>query len=87
LVEQASKKACTQVVGAGALMGLPAVMASNRFSVSAEVIDDCDLMFIPREIVVKTLSHSTELCIQALDVLGREVQEMHFITVGVCAGN
>jgi CRP-like cAMP-binding protein len=76
LVEKSDKRACTQVVGAGALIGLPAVMASNRFSVTAEVLDDCDLVFIPRGIVVKTLSHSTELCIQALDVLGREVQEM-----------
>jgi CRP-like cAMP-binding protein len=75
-VEQVCDKPCTQVVGAGALIGLPAVMTSNRFSVSAEVLDDCDLVFVSREVVVKTLSHSTELCMQALDVLGREVQEV-----------
>jgi hypothetical protein len=68
-------------VGAGALIGLPAAMTSNRFSVSAEVLDDCDVVF-SRDIV-KTLSHSTELCMQALDVLGREVQEMrHLVAQG-----
>jgi CRP-like cAMP-binding protein len=76
LVEQSSKRAYAQIVGAGALIGLPAVIASNPFSVTAEVLDDCDLVFIPRELVVKTRSHSTELCIQALDVLGRELQKM-----------
>jgi len=83
LVEQGSKRACTHVVEAGALIGLPAIMADKRFSVTAEVLDDCDVVFVSRQVVVKMLSHSTELCMQALDVLGREVQEMrHLVAQG-----
>ncbi|MGZ5234604.1 MAG: Crp/Fnr family transcriptional regulator [Burkholderiales bacterium] len=76
LAEQGYKRAYTQVAGPGELIGLPAVIASNRFSMSAEVLDDANLTFIPRDVVLNALSHSPDLCMQALDVLAREVQEM-----------
>ncbi len=79
VAEQGYKRACTQVAGPGELIGLPAVMAGNRFSVTAEVVDPADVVFVPRDIVVRTLSHSPELCMEALDVLAREVQGMRRI--------
>ena len=82
LVEHGRKKACTQVAGAGALIGLPAVMANSSFSVTAEVLDDTEVVFIPRELVVNTLRHSQELCMQALDVLGQQVQEVRRVLGG-----
>ena|SRR5436305_283609 len=76
VVEQGRKRACTQIARPGDCIGLPAVMASNGFSVTAQVVDDADLIFISRDKVVNTLSHSPELCMQALDLLAREVQDM-----------
>jgi len=63
----------------GALLGLPALVGSSRLSLTAEITEDSELGFVPRKALVSLLRQDQAMCLHALDLLGREVQEMRRI--------
>ena len=69
--------ACNQRTSA--LLGLPALVGSSRLSLTAEITEDCELGFVPRKALVSLLRQDHAMCLHALDLLGREVQEMRRI--------
>ncbi len=62
-----------KTVGPGCVLGLPANICGKPYSLTAETLDDCDLAFVEREKVVKLLRKDGQLCLHAVEILGREL--------------
>ena len=65
--------ALTSVCGPGALVGLPASLASTNYSMTATVTDNTELRFVPLQALVSLLREHPELCQQLLTLLSAKV--------------
>ena len=66
----------TRVLGPGSLIGLPATVSGEPYSLTAVAIKDCDLDFIPRARVTKLLRTNTTVALQILQILSEEIAQM-----------
>ncbi len=62
-----------RTVGPGCVLGLPANICGKPYSLTAETLEDCDLAYVEREKVVKLLRKDGQLCLHAVEILGREL--------------
>ena len=62
-----------RILGAGAVVGLPATVAGSPYSLTAEVIDDAELAFVPRPAVLSCLQSNPQLCFEVMDLLSGEI--------------
>lgn len=65
-----------RTAGAGCILGLPATMSGKPYSLTAEVLEEAQVVFVPRHMVLKSLEHNPELCFEVLGLLSREVQQL-----------
>ncbi|MBV9085941.1 MAG: Crp/Fnr family transcriptional regulator [Acidobacteriaceae bacterium] len=70
------ERAVSQVVGPGTLVGLPAIITGRWFSITAEALDDAEVIFVERQVLLGTLSRDDDLSIQALNDLGRQFEQV-----------
>ena len=63
-------------MGPGSLLGLPATLNGRPYSLTATVAEDCKLVFVRREAVLRLLRQNTFVCFQALQILGSEISDM-----------
>jgi CRP-like cAMP-binding protein len=63
----------TRILGPGAIAGLPATVSGNPYSLTAEVVDDSELAFVPRDAVLECLHSDPILCFQAMEMLSGEI--------------
>jgi CRP-like cAMP-binding protein len=61
---------------AGAIAGLPASISGNAYSLTAEVVEDSELAFVPRDAVVACLRKNPYLCFQVMDLLSDEIADI-----------
>ncbi len=76
LLSVRSPRAGTMVprtVGPGSVLGLPANICGKPYSLTAETLEDCELGFVDRGKVVKLLRKDGQLCLHAVEVVGREL--------------
>lgn len=66
----------TRILGAGAVVGLPATVSGEPYSLTAEAAQDCELDFISRKDLVALLQHNTTAALQILQILSEEIYEM-----------
>jgi len=62
-----------RILGPGAIAGLPATVSGNPYSLTAEVVDDAELAFVPRDAVMESLQDNPILCFQVMDMLSGEI--------------
>ena len=62
-----------RVLGPGAMIGLPASVSGNPYSLTAKVLEDSELAFVPRKSFVECLRSDSLLCLQAMDILSDEI--------------
>lgn len=62
-----------RILGAGAVVGLPATVAGSPYSLTAEVIADAELAFVPRPAVLCCLQSNPQLCFEVMDLLSGEI--------------
>ena len=62
-------------LGPGSLLGLPATLSEATYSLTAEVIDDADLIFLPRQRLLDLLRQQHHLCFQIMNILSEELTE------------
>ena len=60
--------------GPGSLLGLPAVFGDKPYSMSAEVLEETELGFIPRKEFLELMEKDGKLCMLCLQVLSDEVR-------------
>jgi CRP-like cAMP-binding protein len=65
-----------RILGPGAIVGLPATVSGNSYSLSAKVVEDSELAFIPRDAVLKCLQINPVLCFQVMDMLSGEISDI-----------
>ncbi len=62
-----------RAVGPGSVLGLPANICGKPYSLTAETLEDCELGFVDRAKIVKLLRKDGQLCLHAVEVVGREL--------------
>jgi CRP-like cAMP-binding protein len=62
-------------VGPGSVVGLPASLSDSSYSLTAEVIEDAELVFLPRQRLLDLLREKTDLCFQIMNVLTEELTQ------------
>jgi len=62
-----------RTLGAGSVVGLPAAVGDTPYSLTATVIEDAELAFVPREALVDCLRQNPALCFEVMDILSREI--------------
>jgi CRP-like cAMP-binding protein len=65
-----------RILGTGAIVGLPASVSGNPYSLTAKVVDDSELAFVPRDAVVACLKKNPIFCFQVMDILSEEIAEI-----------
>ena len=73
VMEPSSSVFPPQIVGPGAVLGLPATVAGSPYSLTAEVMDKAEVAFVPRELVLRALSTNQELCFEVMQLLSSEI--------------
>ncbi len=65
-----------RTVGPGSVLGLPASIGGKGYSLTAKTIEDCTLAFVDRKKVVKLLRDNGQLCMHAVEIIGRELTSL-----------
>ena len=62
-----------RILRAGCVAGLPATVAGSPYSLTAQVIEDAELVFIPRQVLMDFLRQNPQLCFEVMDILSGEI--------------
>jgi CRP-like cAMP-binding protein len=65
-----------RTVGPGYVLGLPALFSGQPYSLTAEALEECVFGFVEREKALQLVRQRLDLCLQAADLLAREVHEL-----------
>jgi CRP-like cAMP-binding protein len=65
-----------RILGPGSMVGLPATVSGNPYSLTAKVLDDSELAFVAREAVLECLQDNPLLCFQVMDMLSDEIADI-----------
>jgi CRP-like cAMP-binding protein len=65
-----------RIFGPGVLIGLPATVSGKSYSLTATVVEDSELAFVPRPQVVECLKNNPLLCFQVMDILSDEIADI-----------
>jgi CRP-like cAMP-binding protein len=63
----------SRTLGRGAIIGLPATLSGEAYSLAAEVTEDAQLGFVSREDFLALMASDTSLCLEAMNLLGKEI--------------
>jgi CRP-like cAMP-binding protein len=63
-----------RVVGEGCLVGLPATASGRAYSLTCEVVEDVELMYLSRKDFAKLMKCESEAALKLLGLLSSEVQ-------------
>jgi CRP-like cAMP-binding protein len=61
-------------VGAGALLGVPGTLSRGVYSLTAELLEESQVLFVPAERVSELLAAHPEIGFMMVQILSREVQ-------------
>ena len=75
-------------LGAGMVAGLPGTVSGKPYSLTAKVVEDAELAFVPRKAVLACFQESPLLCFQALHMISGEIADVRtaFKKSGSCLG-
>ncbi|MGC2194095.1 MAG: Crp/Fnr family transcriptional regulator [Terriglobales bacterium] len=62
-------------VGPGAVLGLPAALSNSPYSLSAEVLEDSELVYLSRERLIDLLRDKPDLSMLVIEVLTEELTQ------------
>ena len=65
-----------RIVGPGYVLGLPALFSGQPYSLTAEALEECVCGFVDRERALELVRDRLDLCLQAADLLAREVRSL-----------
>jgi CRP-like cAMP-binding protein len=63
-------------LGSGSVLGLPATLSGEKYSLTAEVTADSRFAFVPRQAVLNLLSRNSDLSLQVMHLLSGEISSM-----------
>ena len=62
-------------VGPGSVLGLPATLSNSDYNLSAEVIEDSELIYLSRQQLLDLLRDQPNLCLLVNDILTQELTQ------------
>jgi CRP-like cAMP-binding protein len=62
-----------RIFSAGSLLGIPATFTGHPYSLAAVAVTDAEVAHVERQAFLDLMTHQTELCREATDMLSREV--------------
>lgn len=65
-----------RTLGPGCVAGLPATVSGAPYSLTAKVLEDSELGYIPRKQVIKLLAANSQLCLLAMELVSQEISRM-----------
>jgi CRP-like cAMP-binding protein len=65
-----------RTVTTGYILGLPATICDQPYSLTAEVSEAATLRFIEQKVVVEFLRGRSDLCLHVVEILGHELTDM-----------
>jgi CRP-like cAMP-binding protein len=65
-----------RVLGPGAVTGLPAAIAGNPYSLTAKIVEDSELGFVPRAQPLECLRNNPLLCFRVMNILSDELADI-----------
>jgi CRP-like cAMP-binding protein len=65
-----------RLLGPGAVVGLPATVSGEPYSLTAEAILDCELDFIPRRELLNLIQSNAAVAFHILQILSEEIFQM-----------
>jgi CRP/FNR family transcriptional regulator len=71
---ESGKRLTLRIAGPGEVLGLGAVMSHTPYEMTAEVLDDSQVVFVRRREIVKFLREHSTVCMQVVNMLS---QDMH----------
>ena len=63
-------------VGAGYVLGLPALFSGQPYSLTAEALEDCVFGFVDRGRAFELIRERLDLCLEAAKLLAHEVRQL-----------
>lgn len=63
-------------VGPGALLGVPGTLSKGIYSLSAELLEDSQVLFVPSERVAQLMTEHPEIGFMMVQLLSREIQAL-----------
>lgn len=72
-MSRGAKRMKYRTVGPGYVIGLPATLTGQPYSLTAEVQQKVEMGFVARDKAFEFLEQDPELCIRLIDFLGREL--------------
>ncbi|HWR16582.1 MAG TPA: Crp/Fnr family transcriptional regulator [Terriglobales bacterium] len=63
-------------VGPGSLLGVPGTLSKGIYSLSAELLEESQVLFVPSERVAALMTEHPELGFQMVQLLSREIQAL-----------
>jgi CRP/FNR family transcriptional regulator len=67
------KRLTLRIAGPGEVLGLGAVMSNTPYEVTAEVLDDSQVVFVRRKELVKFLREHPAICMQVVCMLSQDL--------------
>jgi len=71
-----------RTVGPGYVLGLPALFSGQPYSLTAEALEECVVGFVEREKALELVRKRLDLCLQAADLLAREIRGLRVWQAG-----
>jgi CRP-like cAMP-binding protein len=65
-----------RVLGPGSILGLPATLSGAPYSMTAKVMEQSELDFTPRPVVMELLRAKPSLCFEVMALLSEEIGQM-----------
>jgi CRP-like cAMP-binding protein len=65
-----------RILGPGAIIGLPATVSGNPYSLTAQAVEDSELTFVPRDSLLECLKDDPLLGFRVIDILGCEISNI-----------
>jgi CRP/FNR family transcriptional regulator, cyclic AMP receptor protein len=76
----------SRALGEGAILGLPATLSGEGYSLTAETIEDAELGFVSRNDFLALMAKNPNLCLMAMHLLSKEIASIRSMLVPGNAG-
>jgi CRP-like cAMP-binding protein len=81
-LEEKARRYPERLLGPGCVLGLPATLSGEPYSLTAKAHEKTRLAFVPRGDVLRLLSTNSSLSLEVLRVLSEEISEMRSLFDG-----
>lgn len=76
LTPDATELSLCRVAGPGSILGLPANLSSDSYSLTAITIEACEIAVLPRKRFIEALQGDPEITLGIMQMLAKELEQM-----------